>query len=311
MYNTLLEEIEKKRHMSLDLAQELIAAAFGRPLPSAGKESIIRTLDNQGEMETIFLTRETDSRIENVNCGCLLTALGSDKVLKVFASILLERSVLFCAKHLSILSSTIHALSSLLYPFSWQHTFIPVLPSAMLDVICSPTPYIMGITSAHLPKALTLPLEENVLIVDLDKKSFIRSQGDEGTLLPKKIEKALKTVLNMCRIDTDAKANPNLMISEAFLLFFVETVGNYGQYIQTQGGKKIFKKDEFIKGASSSSLEQLLEWFVETQMFEVFLTKELEKIGSGNTLELFQSRILEHRQSKSKRAQWKRNAVRR
>ena len=43
---------------------------------------------------------------------------------------------------------------------------------------------------------------QNVLIVDLDKKTFVRSQGDEGTLLPKKIEKALKTVLNMCRIDT-------------------------------------------------------------------------------------------------------------
>ena len=75
------------------------------------------------------------------------------------------------------------------------------------------------------------------------------------------------------------------MISEAFLLFFVETVGHYGQHIHTQvGGKKTFKKEEFIKGASSSSLEQLLEWFAETQMFEVFLTKEFEKIGVGNTL---------------------------
>ena len=75
------------------------------------------------------------------------------------------------------------------------------------------------------------------------------------------------------------------MISEAFLLFFVETVGHYGQHIHTQpGGKTIFKKEEFINGASSSSLEQLLEWFAESQMFEVFMTKELEKTGVGNTL---------------------------
>ena len=40
----LLEEIENKRLLSLDLAQELMAAAFGRPLPSPGKESVIRTL---------------------------------------------------------------------------------------------------------------------------------------------------------------------------------------------------------------------------------------------------------------------------
>ena len=83
----------------------------------------------------------------------------------------------------------------------------------------------------------------------------------------------------------DAKSNPNLMISEAFLLFFVEAVGHYGQHILTQqGGRKIFRKEEFIKGASSSSLEQLLEWFAETQMFEVFITKEQEKTGWGNTL---------------------------
>ena len=75
------------------------------------------------------------------------------------------------------------------------------------------------------------------------------------------------------------------MISEAFLLFFVEAIGHYGQHIHTQqGGKKLFKKEEFIKGAASSSLEQLLEWFVETQMFEVFMTKELEKSDWGNTL---------------------------
>ena len=67
----------------------------------------------------------------------------------------------------SVLSSTIHALSSLLYPFSWQHTFIPVLPTAMLDVVCSPTPYIIGITSNHLLKALTLPLDE--VIVEMFK----------------------------------------------------------------------------------------------------------------------------------------------
>ncbi|XP_045177331.2 uncharacterized protein LOC123537576 isoform X4 [Mercenaria mercenaria] len=295
MYNTLLEEVERKRFVSLDAAQELIAASFGRPLPSPGVSETIRTLDQHGEMETIFVTRDTDNRIENVNCECLLTSLGSDKLLKVFSTILLERSVLFCAKHLSTLSSTIHAIVSLLYPFSWQHTFIPVLPSDMIDVVCSPTPYIIGITVSLLPKTTDLPIDENVLIVDIDKRTFIRSQGDEGTLLPKKIEKALKTSLNMCRVDQDARNCPDLMISEAFVRFFVEAIGHYGQFIITQqDGKKIFQKENFVKGTSSSTLQQLLEWFVETQMFEVFITKQLEKTDWGNTIEMFQSRIQEH-----------------
>ena len=40
----LLEEIETKRKLSMDSAQELIAAAFGRPLPVPGHSETIRTL---------------------------------------------------------------------------------------------------------------------------------------------------------------------------------------------------------------------------------------------------------------------------
>jgi hypothetical protein len=51
-------------------------------------------------------------------------------------------------------------MRSLLYPFSWPHTYIPVLPDTMLDICCSPTPYIIGIMSSHLQKVLNLPLSE-------------------------------------------------------------------------------------------------------------------------------------------------------
>ena len=38
--------------------------------------------------------------------------------------------------------------------------------------------------------------------MDLDRKQVVRSMGDELTLLPKKVQKALKTAINMCRIDS-------------------------------------------------------------------------------------------------------------
>ena len=41
-----------------------------------------------------------------------------------------------------------------------------------------------------------------VIIVDLDKKQVVRSVGDELTLIPRKVQKALKTAINMCRIDS-------------------------------------------------------------------------------------------------------------
>ncbi|XP_071120563.1 DENN domain-containing protein 2C-like isoform X3 [Mytilus edulis] len=296
MYNDLLDEIEDKRQLSLTMAKELIVAAFGRPLPEPGKMVHVRTLDENWETGTIFLARPSDDRVDNANRETLLHKLGVDKLIKLFSVMLLERSILFCAKNLGILSQTIHAMRSLLYPFSWPHTYIPVLPDTMLDICCSPTPYVIGILSSHLQKVLNLPLSE-IFIFDLDKRQVIKSQGDEDTLLPKSVQKALKTVLNMCKVEGDLKNAQNLLISEAFLRFFVEAIGHYGNHITTQqNGQLVFERDSFVKNAQSSSMEQFLEWFTETQMFEVFLTDKVETKNKSktSTLNIFNSRIKEY-----------------
>ncbi|XP_033753036.1 suppression of tumorigenicity 5 protein-like [Pecten maximus] len=277
MYNELLDDIEQRRQHSLYHAQELMAAAFGRPMPDPGKVVQIRSLDEHGEMRTQFLTRPEDNRIDNANREFLLSRLGVDKLLKIFACILLERSVLLCAKNLSTLSQTIHALASLLYPFHWQHVYIPVLPESMLEVCCSPTPYLIGILSSHVQRVQELPLSD-IVIFDLNKKQMIRSNGDEGTLIPKLIQKAMKTALNMCKNDSDASSAKNLMVSEVFLRFFVEAIAHFAEHINNQqDGKKVFVKESFIQGAPTEGIQQFLEWFTETQMFEVFITQQVEK----------------------------------
>ena len=60
----------------------------------------------------------------------------------------------------SRLSSCVEALQSILYPFSWQHTLIPVLPTSLLDICLSPTPYIVGILRGRDTTALPGPIEE-------------------------------------------------------------------------------------------------------------------------------------------------------
>lgn len=60
----------------------------------------------------------------------------------------------------STLSQCCHAVVALLYPFTWQHTYIPVLPPSMLDIVCTPTPFIVGLLSSSLPRLKELPIEE-------------------------------------------------------------------------------------------------------------------------------------------------------
>lgn len=68
--------------------------------------------------------------------------------------------VFFLSPIYSTLSGCMHAVVALLYPFSWQHTFIPVLPGSMLDIVCCPTPFLVGLLSSSLPKLKELPVEE-------------------------------------------------------------------------------------------------------------------------------------------------------
>lgn len=48
----------------------------------------------------------------------------------------------------SKLSACIEAIQSVLYPFSWPHAFIPVLPKTRWEIVEAPAPLICGVLSA-------------------------------------------------------------------------------------------------------------------------------------------------------------------
>ncbi|XP_064634116.1 DENN domain-containing protein 2A-like isoform X2 [Lineus longissimus] len=292
LYTQVLDHAEKRRNVSNDYVMELIAATYGKPLPCLGRSIDVNSMNTQGTLETLTLSRQEDTRMENVNFEYLFSCLGIENVLQVFSAILLERRTLFSASKLSTLSNCIHALAGLLYPFQWQHTFIPVLPAALLDITCAPTPYIIGIMSPYLPQIDDLPTEE-VLIIDLDKACLLRTCDDETTILPRKLQKALIGALTMAMEDSDGQKN--VLISEAFVRLFVESIGHFEEHIGVQqDGKKVFQKDSFCKAVSSKSLRMFLEWFCETQMFHIFVDDHLD--GQQREKGLFDARISEYKQ---------------
>ena len=75
------------------------------------------------------------------------------------------------------LTKCLHALVTLLYPFSWQHTFIPILPSQLLEVTQSPTPFIVGLLIKDYCDLRPEELDSTVLILDLDNDVLLRSSG--------------------------------------------------------------------------------------------------------------------------------------
>lgn len=60
----------------------------------------------------------------------------------------------------STLSQCIHAAAALLYPFSWAHTYIPVVPESLLATVCCPTPFMVGVQMRFLQEVTESPMEE-------------------------------------------------------------------------------------------------------------------------------------------------------
>lgn len=71
----------------------------------------------------------------------------------------------------------------------------------------------------------------------------------------------------------------NSVVSEAFIRFFLETVGHYSLFL-TQGerGERVFQREPFRKSVASKSIRRFLGVFMESQMFAGFIQdRELRK----------------------------------
>ncbi|KAM6217944.1 DENN domain-containing protein 2C isoform 2-T2 [Rhynchocyon petersi] len=300
LFSKILDEVEKRREMSPALVHPFMQSVMEAPFPAPGRTITVKSyLPGAGD-GSIELCRPLDSRLEHVDFECLFKCLSVCHLLRVCASLLLERRVIFVANSLSTLSKCGHAVVATLYPFTWQHTYIPVLPVSMIDIVCSPTPFLIGILSCSLPQLQDLPIEE-VLIVDLCADKFLQEVSDEDEILPPKLQAALMQILEERNEILTEEQNfsqevtLNSLVSEAFVRFFVELVGHYSLNMTvTERGERVFQREPFRKSHTSRSVRHFLDLFMETQMFAGFIQdRELRKSGVKGLFEVRARQYLE------------------
>ncbi|PNJ51997.1 DENND2A isoform 6 [Pongo abelii] len=293
LFSKILDEVEKRRGISPALVQPLMRSVMEAPFPALGKTILVKNFLPGSGTEVIELCRPLDSRLEHVDFESLFSSLSVRHLVCVFASLLLERRVIFIADKLSTLSKCCHAMVALIYPFTWQHTYIPVLPPSMVDIVCSPTPFLIGLLSSSLPLLRELPLEE---------------MDDEDSILPRKLQVALEHILEQrnelaCEQDEgplDGRHGPessplNEVVSEAFVRFFVEIVGHYSLFLTLgEREERTLQREAFRKAVSSKSLRHFLEVFMETQMFRGFIQeRELRRQDAKGLFEVRAQEYLE------------------
>uniref|UniRef100_A0A8C1EQT8 Uncharacterized protein n=2 Tax=Cyprinus carpio TaxID=7962 RepID=A0A8C1EQT8_CYPCA len=79
---------------------------------------------------------------------------------------------LFVCVHLDYqrLMVVAEGITTLLFPFQWQHVYVPILPASLLHFLDAPVPYLMGLQSKEGTdrSKLELPQEANLCFVDID-----------------------------------------------------------------------------------------------------------------------------------------------
>lgn len=100
-----------------------------------------------------------------VKVALLFKQLGIRNVLWLIMAALTEQKILFHSQSFARLTDACTALTALLYPLRYSHVFIPILPTSLIEVLSTPTPFIMGVHSMHQREISEVM---DTIVIDLD-----------------------------------------------------------------------------------------------------------------------------------------------
>lgn len=247
--------------------------------------------------------------------------LDLDTIIKIFSAILYEQKLIFISSNLGPLTRLINTFVCLLYPFSWPHTYVPILPSIMLDIIQAPTPYIVGILrscESYLSNNDDLLSQDNsdIIIVDIDQDR-IRSIADyfqhgnenlatvpipssdnpsHGQILPKIFKIELKQEISLLRKNRMSFSLDECQqrLRDVFMSIFVQSCYNYREFFREH-----FLREEFVQ-SKQHTIELFLEWFTRTHIFGLFIREQIENKATFQSTMTFDAACEKYRKTISK-----------
>jgi hypothetical protein len=186
----------------------------------------------------------------------------------------------------------------LIYPFKWNHVYIPILPLKCIGCADAFVPLIMGI--CFNIKLNELP--DDAFVVDLDNNKIVKNNEDIPKLndkFSKKFDKyrykfnnpvdVLKIqycdeVFNYCDTTEGKEKFNSLEIRNIFFDFFVTLLINFENYVKINSKNSsenymelvVFDRQEFLRDNNSTNVNHL--YYDILYIFVFILLKFLRKI---------------------------------
>ncbi|KAH3763202.1 SET binding factor 2 [Pelomyxa schiedti] len=197
--------------------------------------------------KTLELCKSSKCFFDNVDMDLklLFDLIGIETVVDLLSWVLVESHILFVSSRRSVLTIASGTIMTLIYPFQWCHTYIPILPLSVREYWHAPTPYIMGLMRDCNEPVPNIP---EVITIDLDTGEVLNKIP---SILPSAIRSALigrlKDIFTLHPMDvldiafyeedpTTAVPHPapsiNTRIQCAFMLVFLPILQYYRQCYQ-------------------------------------------------------------------------------
>ena len=268
--------------------------------PMPGERFCVR----RRKAEDLFLTRPNDESfpLADADCCDLFKCLGVPGVMAIFKAMMVEGHCVFVSSDFHKLGVCAQAAASLLYPFAWQHIFVPILPRSWIDYITAPMPFICGVHDSMLDEVLQQPIEDAMVFMKLDTGE-IMTVGDEQGTLPQgpgaKLEKTLTKLLADFNKGRMLSVVFNSAVRDAFMVFMIAVFGGYRPHIATASSlsnSTDFELDveKFTESFEDQSTRAFVQGVQGSQMFDIWCRERCElKRNAYPRVGLFETRVAE------------------
>ncbi|KAM8861864.1 DENN domain-containing protein 5B-like [Synchiropus picturatus] len=111
--------------------------------------------------------------------GEAFSLLGVDNMVQLLTCALLETQILLCSHDYQRLMTVAEGVTTLLFPFHWQHIYLPIISAPLHHLLEAPVPFFIGIQrrDGSQRSALHLPHEANLCLVDIDNHCVEAPEG--------------------------------------------------------------------------------------------------------------------------------------
>ena len=241
-----------------------------------------------------------DISVMNTNISSLLKYFSIDRIILIFRLMLFEKKILFIDEDYTTLSLITDSFISLLYPFQWVHTYIPIMSDQMLKYLETFLPFVNGINSSlmNLVSEVFINNEnedsEEVFLVNINKDKLrlgstlttkhrkkYKYIQENVPALPSSMEKELRNKLkkmkeeleNLLKNQKDKKvdlSDLDFRLRNVFIEMFVQMFHDYYKYMTFLDNDVVFNKNLFLEKITNSNDKHFYDEFIDTQLFQQF-----------------------------------------